>query len=1071
VETATALTANRTYTLPDASGTVALTSDIVVNHDATLTGNGTVGTPLGLDLTNANTWTGTQTLPVTAAQGDALIASTNAGTTTIDAARIGAGLTDAQVNDNLTINGGTVDATPIGATTPSTGAFTTVDASSTISGGSSLTLGDDLAPTPGTVVLHDNTILNTFTGTVETATALTANRTYTLPDASGTVALLSDITVTTNSTLLGDGTGGDPLRINLSNTNTWTGTQTFGQVGVLSIATFDADVTLGDSPTDAITMNGTLAGAIPLSFEGATSDVNETSFAITDPTADRTITFPDASGTVAFLSDIAVTTNSTLLGDGTGGDPLRINLTNANTWTGTQTLPVTAAQGDALIASTNAGTTTIDAARIGAGLTDAQVNDNLTINGGTVDATPIGATTPSTGAFTTISGGSSLTLGDDATPTPGTVVLHDNTSANTFTGTVETATALTANRTYTLPDASGTLALTSDVVVNHDATLTGNGTVGTPLGLDLTNANTWTGTQTLPVTAAQGDALIASTNAGTTTIDAARIGAGLTDAQVNDNVTIDGGTIDNTPIGGTTRSTANVTDLDANGTSTFGDGTGADNFTVNPGTGAVSFSGAVVTNVGTPTAGTDAANKDYVDTQIGTVWQQGGNAITTGGTGVGEQFLGTTNTQPLVLATTNTGTPQPILFATNNAEAMRLTEGGDLGIGTGATVNARLDVKGATATSGTNALLVENSASSALLSVDNDGLVSLRDGRDLSWGTAGINASGATLNLRGDLGDPTSGTIYGYASDIFMEADASGSNVQMLAGQDAISGDFSSAVVLQGDPVGGGISIMQSQAFSGGSPVTVNQLMLDATSGSNILLAQTNPANATQLTLDDASGLVELKTTDGSGDVTLTMTRGSGATLTSSNTSLDVSTNSTTGGDIALRGIATDATASGVAVAGVRAEGNATTTDANSNIALDLREGEFVVPRQANTAANAGGTNLVPAAEDDATVGDNGPSGVIDVTDGGIPGSASTTTGTLTVFNHYVKSNSIILLTPLDGGTGALSTAEAFDWSVTARGAGSFDITIRRTNATAGALSGGTSGTFRFGFLVINPGK
>ena len=49
---------------------------------------------------------------------------------------------------------------------------------------------------------------------------------------------------------------------------------------------------------------GTFTGAVEighggsLSFEGATNDAYETSFAITDPTADRTITLPNASGTV-----------------------------------------------------------------------------------------------------------------------------------------------------------------------------------------------------------------------------------------------------------------------------------------------------------------------------------------------------------------------------------------------------------------------------------------------------------------------------------------------------------------------------------------------------------------------------------------------------------------------------------------------------------------------------------------------------------------------------------------------------------------------------------------------------
>ena len=48
-----------------------------------------------------------------------------------------------------------------------------------------------------------------------------------------------------------------------------------------------------------------------ITFEGATANDFETTLSITDPTADRTITFPDATGTVALTSDIAVTASST----------------------------------------------------------------------------------------------------------------------------------------------------------------------------------------------------------------------------------------------------------------------------------------------------------------------------------------------------------------------------------------------------------------------------------------------------------------------------------------------------------------------------------------------------------------------------------------------------------------------------------------------------------------------------------------------------------------------------------------------------------------------------------------
>ena len=60
----------------------------------------------------------------------------------------------------------------------------------------------------------------------------------------------------------------------------------------------NTNVTLGDASSDLVTINGVVQGASPLVFEGATSDGFETTLAITDPTADRTITLPDASGTV-----------------------------------------------------------------------------------------------------------------------------------------------------------------------------------------------------------------------------------------------------------------------------------------------------------------------------------------------------------------------------------------------------------------------------------------------------------------------------------------------------------------------------------------------------------------------------------------------------------------------------------------------------------------------------------------------------------------------------------------------------------------------------------------------------
>ena len=56
----------------------------------------------------------------------------------------------------------------------------------------------------------------------------------------------------------------------------------------------DAIATTGGTFTGAVTFDG----ASPIVFEGATADAHETTITITDPTADRTITIPNETGTV-----------------------------------------------------------------------------------------------------------------------------------------------------------------------------------------------------------------------------------------------------------------------------------------------------------------------------------------------------------------------------------------------------------------------------------------------------------------------------------------------------------------------------------------------------------------------------------------------------------------------------------------------------------------------------------------------------------------------------------------------------------------------------------------------------
>ncbi len=78
-------------------------------------------------------------------------------------------------------------------------------------------------------------------------------------------------------------------------------------VGTLASANLGLLTTTSAASTYLALAGGTVTGALEISstgslvFEGSTADGNETTLAVTDPTSDRTITLPDATGTVPLL--------------------------------------------------------------------------------------------------------------------------------------------------------------------------------------------------------------------------------------------------------------------------------------------------------------------------------------------------------------------------------------------------------------------------------------------------------------------------------------------------------------------------------------------------------------------------------------------------------------------------------------------------------------------------------------------------------------------------------------------------------------------------------------------------
>lgn len=92
--------------------------------------------------------------------------------------------------------------------------------------------------------------------------------------------------------------------------------------GVISDETGSGALVFGTSPTigtptiTSPTITGLTLNDSSIIFEGATADIYETTLTIVDPTADRTITLPNISGTVVTTGDTGTVT-STMIADGT----------------------------------------------------------------------------------------------------------------------------------------------------------------------------------------------------------------------------------------------------------------------------------------------------------------------------------------------------------------------------------------------------------------------------------------------------------------------------------------------------------------------------------------------------------------------------------------------------------------------------------------------------------------------------------------------------------------------------------------------------------------------------------
>ena len=224
--------------------------------------------------------------------------------------------------------------------------------------------------------------------------------------------------------------------------------------------------------------NPTITGAgvdASIVFEGATADAHETTLTVVDPTADRTITLPNATGTVALVANVLALSGGTMSGAIAMG-------TSKITGMGDPTLDqdaTTKIYVDTILGSATAAATSATSAATSA--TSAATSATSASNSATASASSASASASSASAAAT----SATSAASSATA----AATSATSAANSATAATTSATSAAASATAAATSATSATTSASSALTSATAAATSASSAATSASSALTSAN------------------------------------------------------------------------------------------------------------------------------------------------------------------------------------------------------------------------------------------------------------------------------------------------------------------------------------------------------------------------------------------------------------------------------------------------------------------------------------------------------------------------------------------------------------------------------------------------------